>query len=318
MTGGFTVAGLTALPGQRAAQVLELSLAGVQTRLPLFILHGAAPGPTVLVTAGVHGAEYVGIETAYRLALQTSPDTLRGKLIVVPITSMTAFVKRAIYLAPPDDKNLNRMFPGDPDGSFAPQLAHWLFQNLIRHADFFIDLHGGDLNEALVPFSIFRQTGNAPVDDASLALARAFGLPNIVTSVVGGAAYAAAAEAGIPAIIAEVGGQGLWPEDDIQSMSAGLRRALAHLGLLDASDPAPSMEPRVVTEMHWMRSAHDGLFYPAVAVADEVQAGQTLGRLADYLGQTLETVVAPKGGVVLFLVTTLAMNAGDPLLAIGV
>ena len=311
------VAGLFAAPGQRAQGVLELEFAGAATKLPLFLLNGAHPGPTLVVTAGIHGAEYVGIETAYRLAMRTDPAQLRGQLIVSPISSMGAFKKRAIYLCPPDDKNLNRMFPGDPKGSFAQQLAHWIFTTLIQRADCYLDLHGGDLNEALVPFSIVRRSGNAALDAKSLALAQVLGLPYIVASVVKGSTYAAASAWGIPAVLAEVGGQGLWPEEQVQQMCDAVQRALLHLGLSDAPAPSAGLKPVLLEEMIWMRSEHDGLFYPSVKVGDAVKAGQPMGHVSDYLGRQVQALQAPADGAVLFLVTTLAMNKGDPLLAVG-
>ena len=310
------VAGLSAEPGQRASIVLELSFAGTPIKMPLYLLNGAMDGPTVVVTAGIHGAEYVGIESAYRLAQQSDPATLSGQLIVAPISSMNAFAKRSIYLCPPDDKNLNRQFPGKVNGTFAEQLAYWIFNNLISRANFYIDLHGGDMNEALVPFSIIRRSDNADIFNKSLAMAQAFGLPNIVSSVGNGQTNSAAAAAGIPSVLAEVGGQGLWPEAQVQYMSAGLRRAVAHAGVLPGTGEAPP-PARMIEDMVWMRSSHDGLFYPTCAVGDTVQKGQSLGRITDFLGQTVEELVSPASGVVLFLVTTLAMNNNDPLLAVG-
>lgn len=311
------VAGLVAAPGQRAQGVLDLEFAGSSTKLPLFLLNGAHPGPTLVVTAGIHGAEYVGIETAYRLAMRTDPAQLHGQLIVAPISSLGAFKKRAIYLCPPDDKNLNRMFPGDPKGSFAQQLAHWIFTTLIQRADCYLDLHGGDLNEALVPFSIVRRSGDAALDAKSLALAQVLGLPYVVASVVKGSTYAAASAVGIPAVLAEVGGQGLWPEEQVQQMGEAVQRALVHVGLSVAPAPRAPSNPVLLEEMIWMRSEHDGLFYPSVKVGDRVKAGQPMGHVSDYLGRQVQALLAPADGAILFLVTTLAMNNGDPLLAVG-
>ena len=311
------ILGLRVAPGEVGKTVLDLTLAGVQTKMPLFVFNGAYPGPTVVVTSGVHAAEYVAIATTYRLARELDPAQLYGQLIVAPIVSMTSFTKRAIYIAPPDDKNLNRQFPGDPSGSFAQQLAAWIFQNLIRRADAYIDLHGGDLNEALVPFSILRRTNNTDVYERSMALAEAFGLPNIVVSVVGGSTTSAAAEAGIPAVLAEVGGQGLWTEADREQMYVGLQRALAHLGLTRTPAPAPA-PTRVLNEFVWLRASHDGLWYPAVNIGDTVTEGQQVGHIEDFLGNVVEVATSPVSGTVLFLVSTLAMNNGDPLLGIGV
>jgi len=317
MKQSFEVAGLSAAPGARVARVLDLHFAGVDTQLPLFVLNGAHEGPTLVVTAAIHGAEYVGSEAAYRLARQTDPATLHGQLVVAPVCSMTAFKKRAIYLCPPDDKNLNRQFPGDPAGTFAQQLAYWIFQNLIRRADVYLDLHGGDMNEALVPFSILRRTDNAELTGKALALAQAFGLPNIVISQGKGMTTAAATELGICAVLAEVGGQGLWPEQDVQQMLDGLHRSLVHVGLTPGATVPTAAPARLLEDMVWLRSSHDGLFYSSVAIGAEVKAGQNIGRVADYLGNTLQEVIAPASGVILFLVSTLAMNNNDPLLAVG-
>jgi predicted deacylase len=146
----FSIAGVTAAPGAREARVLELIIAGTPTQLPC-LSSMAQDGPTVLVTAAIHGGEYVGTAAAMQLALTTDLAALRGQLVIAPIASMTAYAKRAIYIAPPDKKNLNRCFPGKADGSFADQLAHWIFTNLISKADFYVDCHGGDINEALHP-----------------------------------------------------------------------------------------------------------------------------------------------------------------------
>ncbi len=314
----LTVASLTAQPGERASTVLDLTFADTPTKMPLFLLNGTHPGPTIVVTAGIHGAEYVGIAAALQVARDMDPANLRGQLIIAPISSMTAFAKRAIYIAPPDNKNLNRCFPGKVDGSFAEQLAYWIFENLIKRADAYLDLHGGDMNEALVPFSIVQRSKDVALTEKALALAAAFGIPLIlaVDDAVKGGTFSAAADAGIPAVLAEIGGQGLWSTSEVQEMVHGLQRALAHLGAIAPSAP-PAPQARVLEEMAWLRSDYDGLFYPACAVGDEVQAGQPLGQVTDYLGNTIQVVTAPVSGTVLFLVTTLAMNAGDPLLSVG-
>lgn len=314
----FAVAGVEAAAGERAANVLDLTLAGVQTRMPLFVLNGAGEGPTVVITAGIHGSEYVGIAAAMRLAKETDVSQIKGQLVIAPISSMTAYARRAIYIAPPDNKNLNRSFPGDPNGTFAEQLARWIFANLIQRADFYLDLHGGDLNEALVPFSIIKRTANAALNEKAHALAAAFGIPLIlaVEDTIKGGTYSSAADAGIPAVLAEIGGQGLWSDDEVQAMLNGLHRALSHAGVLQVSAP-PAPATRVLEEMAWLRSDHDGMFYPLCKVGDEVKSGQALGYGTDFLGNKVQEAIAPVDGTVLFLVTTLAMNQGDPLLSVG-
>lgn len=306
---------LSAGPGARVAEVLSLNFAGTGTRMPLLLVNGAHDGPTLVVTAGIHGSEYVGIEAAYRFVLGVDPAQLHGQLIVAPICSMTAYAKRATYIAPPDTKNLNRCFPGSVDGTFAEALAAWIFEKLIRRGDAYIDLHGGDLNEALVPFSIVKRTGDAALDARSVALAESFGIAEVVVSEVKGSTVSAASDSGVPAVLAEIGGQGVWSEDEVLRMLAGLRSSAAHLGMLDA--PSLAQPAHIFEKFGWLRSEHDGLFHPACKVGDVVRAGQDLGHVADFLGRPVQQAVAPHDGVVMFLVTTLAMNAGDPLLAVG-
>jgi predicted deacylase len=306
---------LVAAPGARVADMLALEFAGTSTRLPLFLVNGAHDGPTLVVTAGIHGSEYVGIESAYRLALGVDLAALHGQLIVAPICSMTAYAKRATYIAPPDMKNLNRCFPGDPNGSFAEQLAAWITANLIRRGDAYLDLHGGDLNEALVPFSLVKRSGDADVDARALALAASFGIAEVIVVEVKGSTISAAAEAGVPGVLAEIGGQGVWSEAEVERMVAGLYASLAHLGMYGQEQPAAPL--RLFEQFSWLRSEHDGLFHPACKVGDVVRAGQNLGHVADFLGRPVQQAIAPHDGVVMFLVTTLAMNANDPLLAVG-
>ena len=144
--------------------------------LPFGLLEGPEPGPVLLVTAGVHGAEYCSIEAALRL-LRIDPAILRGTLLVLPILNGGGFRARSIYVMPEDGRNLNRMFPGRPDGTASEKLAHWLVTAVYPRADAYLDLHGGDLSEALVPFSLF-PSGSA----ASETLAGVFGLPVAVAA----------------------------------------------------------------------------------------------------------------------------------------
>ena len=291
-------------------------VAGQPYRLPMWVIEGAAEGPTLVVTAGVHAAEYASIAAALDLGRSLDPKHLRGRVIVVPVMNLPSFTARSIYVCPLDGKNLNRVFPGDPGGTASQQIAHWVFQNVIAKADCYIDLHGGDLIEALVPFAIFFRSGNGQVDDASLDLARAFGLPYIVSSETPGATFSAASKAGIPSIIAEAGGQGIWTPEHVGQLSAGVQRVLRHLKMIDGAEPAP-VPTTVLEQFLWLRSDHDGFWYPRIEVGAVVRKGQDLGQVMDYEGRALQHAISPADGRVLFIVTSLAINKGDPLLAVG-
>ena len=126
------VAGLSAAAGNTAQQIIPFRAASTEVKLPLILVNGKEPGPTLVVTAGVHGAEYACVEAACRLAKAVAPEDMRGQLIIVPSANPIAFRARSIYVSPPDGKNPNRQFPGLAQGTFSQSLAYWLFENIIR------------------------------------------------------------------------------------------------------------------------------------------------------------------------------------------
>src|SRR6478735_2187835 len=164
--------------------------------VPAFESRGTADGPRVAVLGGVHGCEYSSIAAVIRLMRGLGEH--RGTVVGVPVVSMDSFIQRSPFVVPADGKNLNRSFPGDPDGSYTDRLAHDIFTQLIEPADALIDLHGGDLVEALEPFTLYSS-------EAARGLALAFNLPYVVDSPPGtleGMTAGAAAAAGVTGIIA--------------------------------------------------------------------------------------------------------------------
>ncbi len=303
-----------AAPGTKATGFLDVP--GTPIRMPLTVVNGAAPGPLLSITAGVHGGEYPGIEAAIRTAASLDAREIRGAVIIVHIVDVPAFHARAIYVCPLDGKNPNRVFPGNPAGTASERLAHTLFSEVIARAAYYVDLHGGDLNEALVPFTIMLESGVPDVDTRTLDLARAYGIRYVVRGRVAGGTYAAAAQRGIPAILTEAGGQGLLEEEALQIHLRGLRNVMRRIGILPGGLEAADAIT-VLTEFHWVTSAHAGLFYPTIAPGDRVARGQRVGETRDYFGKALAEVTSPGDGIVLFTVTTPATNPHDPLFAVG-
>lgn len=310
------VGSLSATHGEKLFGINEFPVAGQPYRLPMWLINGEAEGPTLVVTAGVHAAEYASIAAALDLGRSLEPRHLRGRVIVVPVMSMPAFTARSIYVSPLDGRNLNRVFPGDARGTASEQVADWVFRNVISQAGYYVDLHGGDLIEALVPFTIFFRSGNAEVDRVSQEMAQVFGIHYLVCSETPGSTFCAASRAGIPAILAESGGQGIWTPDDVARHTDGLNRLLRHLEMIHGAPPEP-VPFTLLEQFLWLRSEHEGFWYPSVAVAEAVKAGQELGRVMDCEGRVLQSATSPADGRVLFIVTSLAINATDPLLAVG-
>jgi len=310
------VGSLSATHGEKTFGVNEFPVQGQPYRLPMWLINGAAEGPTLVVTAGVHAAEYASIAAALELGRSLEPKNLRGRVIVVPVLDMPAFTARSIYICPLDGKNPNRVFPGNPSGTASEQIADWVFRNVISQADYYVDLHGGDLIEALVPFTILFRTGDKSVDDKSLEMAKVFGIHFLMCSETPGSTFCAASRAGIPSILTESGGQGIWTPQHVADHTNGLNRLMHHLEMIPGGAPQP-VPFTLLERFLWLRSDHSGFWYPATEVGEKVKAGQSLGSVKDYEGHVLQAAVSPADGIVLFIVTSLAINQTDPLLAVG-
>lgn len=308
---------LRAGPGEKLRGFLSVTGPGYRVDMPVTVINGVAPGPTVGITAGVHGAEYPGIEAAIRLARELDPRQVRGAVVVVSVVNMPAFHGRSVYINPLDHRNLNRTYPGQPSGSISEVMVHHVYQQVIGSCDYFIDLHGGDMVEALVPFVIYFRSGRPEQDLMARRMANAFGIPRVVEGTTPGSGYAAAAAAGKPAILAEAGGQGLLDEESVQLHLVGLRNVLRLLGVLDGGSAPADVPLRPNLKMVWHRSEHLGIFYPAVRIGERVRRGQILGEIRDHFGDHLTHVVSQGEGEILFLITCPPVSPGDPLLAVG-
>jgi uncharacterized protein len=292
-------------------------LAGLE--LPCFAAHGDGDGPHLCLLAGIHGGEYSSIAAVVRFMNALDTSEFRGRITAVPIVSMPSFRSRTAFVVPQDGKNLNRCFPGSQHGTFTDALARHVFDELIAPSDFLLDLHGGDMVEALEPFSLYDES---PVEAQARGLAIAFGLPYLVRSAAGeapvsGTTTGAAAAAGVPAVIAEVGGCGLLEESAVRTHVDGIGNALRHLQMLPGEVTPPRPDMRSVGRFVWLRSREEGWWQPDVRAGDEVRAGSSLGTMRNLFGDVIERIPAPEDGVVLFLTTSPAVAADGLLLGLG-
>lgn len=289
---------------------------------PYTTIVGHEDGPQTTIIAGIHGCEYVSIRAAIRLATELDPGEVCGRVLIVPVINMPAFRERTPFVTPLDGKNPNRFFPGDPAGTFTEVLADFVFTTCIAPSDAFIDLHGGDLVEALEPFAILAADAAPDVVARSRALAEAFGLPYTVNQrgapagQRAGMTYAAAAAIGIPGLIAEAGGIGQLTLPDVDLLVNGSRRALRAAGNLDGAAIVPGT--RYLEEFSWCYTPVGGFWIADVRAGDGLAAGQEIGRVLALSGAVLETIVAPAAGVVLFLTTSAAVQPHGLLLGLGV
>ena len=298
----------------------NLELAGLT--VPLVEVTGSEDGPLLTVIAGVHGCEYASMEGVRCWTRGLETTDIRGRVRAVPVLNMPAFVGRTPFVVPDDGKNLNRCFPGDPAGTLADRLAYAAFTDLISGSDAYIDVHCGDMVEALQPFALYEA---GPAEDKARDLAAAYGLPYVIRQEAGpdravsGTSSGAAAAAGIPAITAEAGECGLVQEHAVALHVAGLNGVLEVLGMTDArADGADRPEQTQLGRFLWLRCRSAGWWAPSVRPGDAVTAGQSVGEVSSLDGSAvLETIVAPADGVIIFLTSSPAVADDGLLLGLG-
>jgi hypothetical protein len=287
---------------------------------PYFALTGGTPGPTVLITAGIHAAEYTGIDAAIRLGRELDPAAVRGTLVIAPLLNRPGFYERSVYVNPEDGDNLNRLFPGRADGTWGERFAHRLLTEIVARCDHAIDLHAGDLVEDLTPFVIYRETGDTALDERIVRMANAYGarwaVKSAPTGERPGSLYAVAALNGVASMLAESGGRGLLIEADVIRHVRGVTNILRAIGSLEG-EPEPVAPPTVVKSFDWVRSPTEGIFHCAVSVEQRVRAGEAVGEMVDLVGEPIARITAPVSGVVLFTVTSPAIKKDGLLLAVG-
>jgi predicted deacylase len=278
----------------------------------------AGDGPHLTVIAGVHGTEYTSIAAARELIAELRPAELSGCVTVAPVVNLPAFWARTPFVVPFDGKNLNRSFPGDAGGSAAERIAAAVTKLLIKGSDYLIDLHAGDLPEALEPFTLYDAS---PVERQARELAMSYGLGHVVRQspdgrTVAGTTSAAAADLGIPSFTAEAGECGILARDAVEAHLRGLRNVLRHLRMLPGQAVVFG-RPAEHDGWIWMRTPGAGWWQPAVETGTDVAAGDLLGTVSPVIGGTATRITAPAAGVPLFITSSPAVRADGLLLGLA-
>ena len=310
-------------PGMKETGWLEFKYrnTGEPIRFPVGTLHGGAgDGPTLVVVGGMHGSEFAGIEAAIRIFNEVDPARLRGTLKVCMIYNLPAFVNHLGFVVPHDGKNPSTTFPGSPIGTYGEAMAYYFDQELLSKADAMVELHGGDIPEALTPFVIAPVTGDEALDARIREMAVAYNIPIIASRKMPDparppvrSAFGVTALRGKPAMLVESGQQGILNMAEVETHLIGLRNVLIHLGMLPGQ--VVNTVKRLFSEEHMaIRSEQAGMWYPAVKITDWVKAGQVVGHIRDYFGSPLAEVKAVSDGIVTVVRTSPAVAAGNVLL----
>ena len=306
------IAGHELTPGKTIKD--HIHVYGTELHVPHVLLCGMEDGPTALISAGIHNAEYVGIQAAIELSNELDVNELRGNVIILPLANRSGFENRTMSMVYEDGKNLNRVFPGDKEGSTAEKLAHTLFDVFIRNVDYYIDLHSGDGFEELIPYVYY--LGDAPAEQEAREMVECVNAKYFVRSRCRtGGAYNLASIHGIPSVLIERGQLSLFSREEIEADKADVRNILRRIGilpgdyvtypkteLLESSDDAPCT----------------GCWYPEKQVGDWFQKGDKLGEIRDYFGRSLFTEFAPCDGVLIHQCASLNIIEKGPMVTYGV
>lgn len=283
--------------------------------LPIRAVKGALSGPTLAITAGVHGCEYIGIEAARRIFNDIDPHCMKGNLIIIPTANPNGFYSGAKQIVPSCGQNLNRIFPGKADGTEAEMIAWALEQQLFPQADFLLDLHSGDCNENLTPLIFYPASASETISSISRSAASALPIPYRIGSLSRNGLYSYAAQCGLPSMILEIGGHGNWNENEVELCLACIKRLLGFLNICGTY--SVNTEQKDALESVYEEASHDGLWYPLIKAGSSFKKGDIIGSLADLEGSLIRQIPAAFDGIVWYYTTSLGVREGDPLIAYG-
>lgn len=296
----------------RGAKYRNLLDIDAEVRFPVLLVRGAAPGPTLAVSANVHGDEYEGVRAIFETFEELAPERMRGDLLAVPVVNAPAFWSGA-RTSPLDGANLARVFPGNPGGTPSERLAWHFGRAIIARASFYLDLHSGGV-KLLMP----SMAGYPSTDPRSRAAAEIFGASVLWghPTVAPGRTVSLANDLGIPWIYTEARGAGRIHPEDLQMMKRGIRNLLRHLHILDEPFETAVVRARLFGDGNTdcgLSAAQDGFLMTDVRILERVAAGQRLGRLVDVVGGTLEDYRAPVSGIVGLIREFPVVRQGDVL-----
>ncbi|NOT08770.1 MAG: succinylglutamate desuccinylase [Gemmatimonadales bacterium] len=317
----LTIAGITARPGEAASGYLEVPAGSdAATRIPISIIRGREPGPTLALIGGTHGSEVAPIVALQQVRASVDPTQLRGTLLIVHVANLPSFLGRTIYYSPVDGKNLNRVYPGNPSGTVSERIAHRITTEIIERADYLIDMHAGDGNESLRPYTYWNKLGlDARVDSVAREMARAWGADHIVIDTTRTrdrerSTYTqnTAHIRGKPALTTETGYLGVPDPVMVELNVIGAFRVMRFLKMLPG--PVEMVEAPVwLGPYEVLTSPETGVWHPAVERGHTVARGTLIGTVTDFVGAKVAEVRAGFDGEVMYVVGTPAMNKGEPV-----
>jgi predicted deacylase len=309
----ITILGTEVMPGtsNRLSWSATELFEGVPVSTPVLVVNGAHPGPILCMTAAVHGDELNGIEMVRRVMHDLSPSKVSGAVIGIPIVNVQGFRRGSRYL--PDRRDLNRYFPGNPNGSAAARIAHSFFNNVVAHCDALIDLHTGSFERANLP-QIRADLRNPDV----MTLTQGFGSMVILhsTPAVGTLRYAAT-QAGIPAVTLEAGGPSQLELNEVKLGVKGIETLVNTLGMVKKRRRWGEPEP-VYYRSSWVRADNGGILLADVGLGSTVRKGDLLGTITDPMNNARSELRSPYSGRIIGMARNQVVMPGFAAFHVGI
>lgn len=301
-------------PGTRETIDLPVSVLSDHTpaSMSVHVVHGRRPGPTIFVSAAIHGDEVIGVEIVRRLLRTAGLKHLKGTLLAIPIVNSFGFMNHSRYL--PDRRDLNRSFPGTPAGSLASRLAHIFMEEIVSQSDIGIDLHSAAVHRTNLP-----QIRVTPSKANTMELAEAFGAPLTITSKVRpGSLREASQERGVDILLYEAGEGLRFDEFAVRAGVSGILRVMRHLGMISAKGKSAAKSRTIhSTSSGWLRAPAGGLLRTYKDVGEEVAAGDLLGVISDPFGEVETSILSDYDGLMIGRAVLPIVNEGDGLFHIA-
>ncbi len=300
-------------PGEyrRLSWVATELFEGVPVSTPVLVVNGELPGPTLCLTAAVHGDELNGIEMVRRVMHDLVPEKLSGAVIGVPIVNVQGFRRGSRYL--PDRRDLNRFFPGNPRGSAASRIANAFFTEIVTHCNALVDLHTGSFERANLP-QLRADLRNPDV----VTLTQGFGSTVILHSrpAPGTLRYAATA-AGVPTVTLEAGGPSVLEPTEVRHGVKGIETLLNSLGMIKKVRLWGEPEP-VYYRSTWIRADSGGILLADVRIGSSVQEGDRLGTITDPMNNASTPIYSPHSGRIIGMARNQVVMPGFAAFHIGI
>ncbi|MFT5879768.1 MAG: putative deacylase [Moritella sp.] len=283
------------LPGEQ--RKIDLPVAKLYTdadvSLPVHVIRGNKPGPTIFISAAVHGDELNGIEIIRRLISKKSFKIRSGTLIAVPMVNVYGVVNQSRYM--PDRRDLNRCFPGSAQGSLAGRVAHIFLNEIVAHCDYGIDLHTGAIHRSNLP-----QIRADMSDDETKRLAQVFGVPVILNSnLVDGSLREAAVTRQTKVLLYEAGEALRFDEFSIRAGIKGIVNVLHHLDMIKQPTKKKAIAPFIANSSGWLRANASGIVNNKVNLGDKIAKGAVLAEIGSPYGEILNVVKATRSGILI-------------------